>query len=263
MSDIKRVFEKDKAFIPFITVGDPDIGTSKEIIRALAEEGATLIELGIPFSDPMAEGPVIQNANIRGLKSGVTADDVFNMVKELRAEGVSVLFAIMTYANVVFSYGIDAFLSKMEDSGFSALILPDVPFEEKKEFSIPAEKHGISLISLVAPTSEERIKMIAGDASGFVYVVSSLGVTGMRTSFSSNIEEVVKAVKNANPDIPVAIGFGISNAQSAKKMAAISDGVIIGSAIVDIIGREGKNSPKYVRAFVREIIRAIREESFF
>ena len=258
MSDIKRVFEKEKAFIPFITAGDPDIETSKEIVRAMAEEGASLIELGIPFSDPMAEGPVIQEANVRGLKSGAAADDVFRMVRELRAEGVSVLFAIMTYANVVFSYGIDSFLSEMKNSGFSALILPDVPFEEKKEFSVPAEKHGISLISLIAPTSEERIKMIAKDASGFIYAVSSLGVTGMRSSFSSNLEDIVKAIRKENPDIPVAIGFGISNAESAARMAAISDGVIIGSAIVDIIGREGRNSPQYVRAFVREIIRAIR-----
>ncbi len=255
---MNRVFGEKKAFIPFITAGDPDISTSKKIIKAMAEEGASLIEIGIPFSDPMAEGPVIQNANYRGLKSNTTADDVFAMVHELRREGCSVPLAIMTYANVVFSNGTDAFLKKMEDAGFSALTLPDVPYEEKKEFSVPARAHGIDLISLIAPTSEDRIRKIAKDATGFIYCVSSLGVTGMRKSFSGNLEEMIKAVRSVNPDIPVAIGFGISDCESARKMAMISDGVIIGSAIVNIVAEYGENSVEPVRNFVRKIIRAIR-----
>lgn len=259
MSDIRRIFSKGKAFIPFITVADPDIETSKEIIRAMAEEGASLIELGIPFSDPMAEGPVIQEANQRGLMTGVSSDDVFEMVQSLRAEGIDVPLAIMTYANVVFSYGTEAFLSRMEKAGFCALILPDVPYEEKGEFSFVAESHGIALISLIAPTSEERIRMIATDATGFIYCVSSLGVTGVRKSFSSNIGQMIDSVRSVRPDIPVAIGFGISDEESAKAMASLSDGVIIGSAIVRIIAEYGKDSPSHVRSFVRRIIKAIRE----
>lgn len=259
MNDIIRAFSNGKAFIPFITVGDPDIETSKALIKTMAEEGASLIELGIPFSDPMAEGPVIQMANYRGLRAGVSADDVFDMVESLRAEGVDVPLAIMTYANVVFSYGTDLFLGRMEKARFSALILPDVPYEEKNEFSTPASLHGIALISLIAPTSEERIKMIASDASGFIYCVSSLGVTGMRSSFASNIGEMVNMVKSVRPDIPVAIGFGISDAKSAEKMASISDGVIIGSAIVNMIAEYGREAPVHVRGFVREIVSAIRK----
>lgn len=258
MNDIERAFENGKAFIPFITVGDPDIETSREIIKVMAEEGASLIELGIPFSDPMAEGSVIQEANYRGLRAGVTASDVFTMVRSLRGEGVNVPLAIMTYANVVFSYGIDSFLSEMEDAGFSALILPDVPYEEKGEFASVAALHNVSLISLIAPTSDSRIRMIASEATGFIYAVSSLGVTGVRSSFSSNIGEMVKTVRSVRPDIPVAIGFGIADAASARKMAELSDGVIIGSAIVKIIAKYGKDAPPYVRRFVKEIVEAIR-----
>ncbi len=257
MSDYKNVFST-KAFIPFITAGDPDLATTKEIIKVLYEEGASLVELGIPFSDPTAEGPVIQAANIRGMASGTITDDVFDMVLSLRSEHVDIPLAIMTYANVVFSYGIDAFLSRMEEAGFSFLILPDVPYEEKTEFSIPAEKHGIALISLIAPTSNERIRMIANDASGFIYCVSSLGVTGMRKTITTDVAAMVREVKAVRPDIPVAIGFGISNAETAKKMADVSDGVIIGSAIVNIIAEHGKDSPRYVRAFAKSIVSAIR-----
>lgn len=258
MNDIERAFRNGKAFIPFITVGDPDLETSRELIKVMAEEGASLIELGIPFSDPMAEGSVIQEANHRGLKAGVTASDVFSMVRSLRGEGVDVPLAIMTYANIVFSYGIDSFLSEMEEVGFSALILPDVPYEEKGEFAGIAALHNVSLISLIAPTSDSRIRMIASEATGFIYAVSSLGVTGVRSSFSSNIGEMVKTVRSVRPDIPVAIGFGIADAASARKMAELSDGVIIGSAIVKIIAKYGKDAPPYVRRFVKEIVEAIR-----
>lgn len=258
MTDIDKIFSEGKVFIPFITAGDPDLETTKKIIKVLAEEGAGLIELGIPFSDPTAEGPVIQSANIRGLKAGVTTDDVLDMAMELRNDGIDVPLAIMTYANVVFSYGTDRFMERMKRAGFCALILPDVPYEEKKEFSIPAKDHGIALISLVAPTSNERIKMIASDADGFVYCVSSLGVTGMRKTISSDVGDIVKEIKAANPEIPVAIGFGISDAETAARMAKLSDGVIIGSAIVNIIAKYGTDAPEYVRKFVKEIVKAIK-----
>ncbi len=258
MSDYKNVFSS-KAFIPFITAGDPDLETTKALIKVFAEEGASLVELGIPFSDPTAEGPVIQKANIRGMASGTKADDVFDMALSLRAEHVDIPLAIMTYANVVFSYGTDAFLSRMEEAGFSFLILPDVPYEEKREFSLFSERHGIALVSLVAPTSNERIRMIASDASGFIYCVSSLGVTGMRETITTDVGAMVRKVKEFRPDIPVAIGFGISSAETAKKMADVSDGVIIGSAIVNIIAEHGKDSPSYVREFSRSIVSAIRD----
>lgn len=258
MTDIERAFSRGKAFIPFMTAGDPDIKTTKNLIKGLADEGADLIEVGIPFSDPTAEGPVIQSANMRGIASGTTTDDVFQAVKELREDGLDVPLAIMTYANVVFSYGMAKFMKKMKDSGFCALILPDVPYEEKTEFSVPASSEGISLISLIAPTSQDRIEKIASDASGFIYCVSSLGVTGMRDSISSDVGEIVRSVKAIRPDIPAAIGFGISNAQSAAAMAELSDGVIIGSAIVNIIAEHGSDSPRYVREFAKGIVSAIR-----
>ena len=259
MNELDKVLEKGRALIAFITAGDPDPAVSVKYALALQKGGADVLELGIPFSDPMAEGPVIQEANQRGLMTGVSSDDVFEMVQSLRAEGIDVPLAIMTYANVVFSYGTEAFLSRMEKAGFCALILPDVPYEEKGEFSFVAESHGIALISLIAPTSDERIRMIAADATGFIYCVSSLGVTGVRKSFSSNIGQMIDSVRSVRPDIPVAIGFGISDEESAKAMASLSDGVIIGSAIVRIIAEHGKDSPSHVRSFVRRIIKAIRE----
>lgn len=256
--DISRIFKGKKAFIPFITVGDPDIGTSRKLIEVMAKEGASLIELGIPFSDPVAEGVVIQDANRRALESGVTTEDVFLLVESLRNDGIDVPLAIMTYANVVFSYGTEAFLSKMNSLRIAALILPDVPYEEKDEFSIPASRYGISLISMIAPTSNDRISMIAKDADGFIYCVSSLGVTGIRENFSSNIEDVVKSIRTVRPDLPIAIGFGISDARRAKAMADLSDGVIIGSAIVNIIAKYKNDSIEPVRSFVRDIVKAIR-----
>ena len=258
MTDIERAFSRGKAFIPFITAGDPDIETTKKLIRALSEAGADLIELGIPFSDPMAEGPVIQSANARGLESGTTTDDVFRAAEELRRDGLDTPLAIMTYANVVFSYGIKRFALRMKEAGFCALILPDVPYEEKMEFSVPAQDAGIDLISLVAPTSNERIKMIASDASGFIYCVSSLGVTGMRKSISENVKGLVDEVKKAAPHIKTAIGFGISDEKTAREMTSVSDGVIIGSAIVNIIAKEGMDSVTPVKDFASRIVRAIR-----
>ncbi len=257
MTKIKEAFSNGKAFIPFITCGDPDIETTKSLVREMTAAGADLIELGIPFSDPTAEGPVIQEANLRALTSGVTTDIIFDMVKELR-EDIKIPLVFMTYANVVFSYGTERFMKNASEAGINGLILPDVPFEEKGDFLPACREYGIELISMIAPTSENRITMIAKEAEGFIYVVSSLGVTGVRTSFSSGIEDVVKTIRAANPDVPCAIGFGISNPEQVKTMSQISDGVIVGSAIVKQIAAYGGDCVSPVAAFVKEMKAAQR-----
>ena len=257
MSRIKDAFKRGKAFIPFITCGDPDINTTKEIIREMVKNGADIIELGIPFSDPTAEGPVIQEANERALSGKVTTDDVFEMAKELRKE-IQIPFVFMTYANVVFSYGTEEFLKKAKESLMDGLILPDVPYEEKEDFLDTCDKYGIDLISLIAPTSKDRIRMIAKEAKGFLYCVSSLGVTGTRSEISTDLSSMIELVREVNKDIPCAIGFGISNPAQAAKMAEISDGVIVGSAIVKKIAQYKTDAPEKVGAFVKEMVEAIR-----
>ena len=218
---IAEAFEKGKAFIPFMTCGDPSLEVTEQLVYAMEEAGADLIELGIPFSDPTAEGPVIQGANVRALSGGVTTDKVFDMVVKIRKNS-SIPMVFMTYANVVFSYGTERFIKTAAEIGMNGLILPDVPFEEKEEFDTVCKKYGIDLISLIAPTSHERIAQIAKEAEGFVYCVSSLGVTGTRTNITTDIGAMVKLVKAAK-DIPCAVGFGISTPEQAKKMAEQAD----------------------------------------
>lgn len=255
MSNIKKAFENGKAFIPFITCGDPDLATTASCVRAAVDNGADLIELGIPFSDPTAEGPVIQGANIRALKGNVTTDKIFDLVVDLRQD-VTVPFVFMTYANVVFSYGADKFFAKCSETGIDGIILPDLPYEEKEEFLSYSEKYGVDLISLIAPTSENRIAMIAKEAKGFIYLVSSLGVTGTRSEITTDLDSIVKLIKE-NSNVPCAIGFGISTPEQAKKMAAISDGAIVGSAIIKIIEKYGTDAPKYVGEYVKAMKDAI------
>ena len=257
MSNIKKAFEKGKAFIAFITCGDPDLETTARAVRAAAENGADLIELGIPFSDPTAEGSVIQGANLRALKGGITTDKIFAFVKELRKD-VTVPMVFMTYANVVFSYGAKKFISACREIEIDGLILPDLPFEEKEEFDSVCKKYGIDLISLIAPTSHERVAQIAKDAEGFVYCVSSLGVTGTRTNITTDIGAMVKLVKQAK-DIPCAVGFGISTPEQAKKMAAQSDGAIVGSAIVKLCAQYGRDCVPYVKEYVKSMKDAVME----
>ena len=240
MSRIKEAFQNGKAFIPFLTCGDPDLGTTKEIVKVMVDNGADLVELGIPFSDPTAEGPVIQGANLRALKGGVTTDKIFDMVAELRKE-VTVPMVFMTYANVVYSYGIERFAKRAAEVGMDGLILPDVPFEEKEEFAPAFREQGMDLISLIAPTSHERIAMIAKEAEGFV------------------VGAMVKLVKEAS-DIPAAIGFGISNPEQAANMAEKSDGVIVGSAIVKLVEKYGKEAPSHVAEFVKSMKDAVSEK---
>ncbi|MBO4679026.1 MAG: tryptophan synthase subunit alpha [Lachnospiraceae bacterium] len=255
MSNIKSAFENKKAFIPFITCGDPDLETTKEIVKEAVKNGASLIELGIPFSDPTAEGPVIQGANIRALAGGVTTDKIFDLVRDLRKE-ITIPMVFMTYANVVYSYGSDKFIKTCSEIGIDGIILPDLPFEEKEEFLPECDKYGVDLISLIAPTSENRIAMIAKEAKGFIYVVSSLGVTGTRSEIKTDLKSIVKVVREST-DTPCAIGFGISTPEQAKKMASVSDGAIVGSAIIKIMEKYGKESPKYVGEYIRSMVDAV------
>lgn len=256
MSKIKSAFAHGKAFIPFITCGDPDLETTAAVVRAAVQSGADLIELGIPFSDPTAEGPVIQGANLRALQGGVTTDKIFDLVRELRRD-VEIPMVFMTYANVVFSYGAERFISTCQQIGIDGLILPDLPFEEKEEFLPICRKYGIDLISLIAPTSENRIAMIAKEAEGFLYIVSSLGVTGTRSEITTDLASIVEVVRQ-NTDVPCAIGFGISKPEQAKQMADIADGAIVGSAIIKLLEQYGKDAPDYVGAYVKSMKDAIR-----
>ena len=256
MSKIKNAFENGKAFIAFITCGAPVFETTAAAVPAAVTNGADLIELGIPFSDPTAEGPVIQGANLRALTGGVTTDKIFAFVKELRKD-VTVPMVFMTYANVIFSYGAGRFLSACQEIGIDGLILPDLPFEEKDEFLPVCREYGVDLISLIAPTSENRIAMIAKEAEGFLYIVSSLGVTGTRSEIKTDLESIIKVVRE-NTDIPCAIGFGISTPEQAKKMADISDGAIVGSAIIKILEQYGKEAPSHIGAYVKSMKDALR-----
>ncbi len=258
MNKIEAAFAKGKAFIPFITCGDPDLSTTKALILAMEAAGADLIELGIPFSDPTAEGVVIQEANIRALsgKDHVTTKKVFDLVREVK-QTVKIPLAFMTYANVVFSYGAERFMAECRESGIDGLILPDIPFEEKEEFSGVCRQYGVSLISLIAPTSKDRIRMIAREAEGFVYCVSSLGVTGVRSEIKTDIGEMVRLVK-AEKDIPCAVGFGISTPKQAADMSVHADGVIVGSAIVKLVAQYGTDCVSYVADYVSEMKAALR-----
>lgn len=256
MNKISDAFNNGKAFIGFVTAGDPDLNTSKEILLSMSKGGCDLIEIGIPFSDPIAEGPVIQDANIRALKNNVTTDDVFALTKSVSQE-VDTPMVFMTYLNVLFKYGYDKFLQKAKNSGICGVIIPDLPYEEKDELQSVAKKYGIEVVSLVAPTSEDRIKMIAADAEGFIYTVSSMGVTGVRSEIKTDLESITKAIKGVT-DVPVAIGFGINTPEQAKKYSHIADGVIVGSAIVKLIAEHKTDAPKYIYEYVKSMKDAIR-----
>ena len=256
MSKIHQAFEKGKAFIAFITCGDPDLETTAAVVRSAVENGADLIELGIPFSDPTAEGPVIQGANLRALQGGVTTDKIFDLVRELR-EDVSIPMVFMTYANVVYSYGAERFIRTCREIGIDGLILPDVPFEEKEEFLPLCHQYGVDLVSLIAPTSENRIAEIAAEAEGFLYIVSSLGVTGTRSEITTDLASIVSVVRR-HSKIPCAVGFGISTPEQARKMADVSDGAIVGSAIIKILEKYGRDAAPEVGKYVRSMKDALR-----
>lgn len=259
MSRIEEAFQKHKAFIAFITVGDPDLETTERVVHAAVENGADLIELGIPFSDPTAEGPVIMEADEVALKAGTTTDKVFELTKKLR-ETIKAPMVYMTYANVVFSYGCEKFAQKAADAGIDGLILPDVPYEEKEEFTEVFDRYGLDLISMIAPTSEDRIAMIAKEAKGFIYMVSSLGVTGTRSEITTDISAMTDLVKK-NSEVPCAVGFGISTPEQAARMAELSDGAIVGSAIIKIIAKYGKEAAGPVGEYVKEMAGAVHAKA--
>lgn len=248
---IKRAFDNKKAFIAFITGGDPNIEITRRLIPEMERAGADLIEIGIPFSDPVAEGIVIQNANERSLKAGTTTDLIFDMVKRIRNQ-VSVPLVFLTYVNPIFTYGVEEFFTRCEECGVEGVIVPDLPFEEKEEIKSYSSAHGVDIISLIAPTSDERIQMIAKESEGFVYLVSSMGVTGVRSSFQTDIKSIVGKIKD-NTDTPCAVGFGISTPAQVKEMTDIADGAIVGSAIVKIIEQHGENCIEPVCSYVEEM----------
>ncbi|MDR2884104.1 MAG: tryptophan synthase subunit alpha [Deferribacteraceae bacterium] len=251
MSRIAKAFNGKKAFIAFITGGDPDIETTERLIIAMAESGVDIVEIGIPFSDPIAEGIVIQKADERALKNGCTVDKLFDMVKRVRTK-VEIPILFMTYINPVFVYGKDKFMTRSAEAGIDGIIVPDLPFEERGELAEVCDKYNVTLISMIAPTSGDRTEAIARDAKGFIYCVSSLGVTGVRSTISSDIAAVIERIRKVS-STPCAIGFGISTPEQAQEMAAISDGAIIGSAIVKIIEKFGRDSVEPVKQFVNEI----------
>ena len=251
MSNIYKAFENKKAFVAFLTAGDPDYETSVKNFKAVAEAGADLIEIGIPFSDPIAEGPVIQEADIRALEAGMTTDKVFELLKEVRKD-VDIPIVFMTYANPVYHYGTEKFFEKASAAGADGIIIPDCPYEEKHEFSDTAEKYGMDFISMIAPTSENRIKEIASQAKGFIYTVSSLGVTGVRSEITTDLGAIVGHIKEVT-DVPAAIGFGISTPEQAEKMSKVADGVIVGSAMVRIVAEYGKDAPEKLAEYVRSM----------
>ena len=255
MSNIYKAFENKKAFIAFLTAGDPDFETSVECFKAVARAGADLIEVGIPFSDPIAEGPVIQEADLRALEAGMTTDKVFELVKEVRKE-TDVPMVFMSYINPIYHYGAERFFEKAAEVGIDGTIIPDMPYEEKDELTGAAKKFGLDIISMIAPTSEERIKMIAKEAEGFIYVVSSLGVTGVRSEINTDLGSMMKLVHEVT-DVPAAIGFGISTPEQAKKMAGYADGAIVGSAMVRIVAAEGKNAPDRLYEYVKSMKEAL------
>ena len=252
---IHKAFENGKAFIAFLTAGDPDADSTVKYVLEMEKAGADLVEIGIPFSDPTAEGVVIQDANIRALKNGMTTDGVFEIVRRIR-EVSQIPLCFMTYCNPVFHYGYDRFFAKCEELGVDGIIIPDLPYEEKTEVEEPANAHGVALISMIAPTSEARIHTVAKEAKGFIYIVSSMGVTGVRSEIKTDLASIVESIREVT-QVPCAIGFGISTPAQAHTYAKICDGVIVGSAIVQLIGKNGKNSPAHVGNYVRSMKNAM------
>jgi len=254
LSKIREVFENfenEKAFIGFLTAGDPSKEKTIEFILAMDRAGADLIEIGIPFSDPIAEGPVIQNANIRALSKGINTDDIFDLVKEVRKES-NVPLVFLTYINPVFYYGYEKFFKKCKNVGIDGIVIPDLPYEEKGEIADIAKNYDVDIISLIAPTSKDRIRMIAKDSTGFIYLVSSMGVTGVRSEIKTDLKEIISEIRSVT-DVPVAVGFGINTSEQAEKISKIADGVIVGSAIVKLIDEHGDNSKEYLEDYVSEM----------
>lgn len=236
MNRIDEVFaalksENRTALIPFITVGDPDLAATLDIIGELEAAGADIIELGVPYSDPLADGPVIQRASARALQSGVTLADCIKVAGAARARGIKIPFVLFSYYNPVMQLGLERFFDLIEENGISGILIPDLPFEENGEVREMSLRRNIHLIPLVAPTSQQRVRQIVAGGAGFIYCVSSLGVTGMRSQFFDGIEDFLQTVREASP-VPIAVGFGVSTNEHFRRFSRICDGVIVGSAIV-------------------------------
>jgi tryptophan synthase alpha chain len=259
MSNIAKAFQNGKAFIGFVTGGDPSVEKTKEFIRGMIRAGADIVEIGIPFSDPIAEGPVIQEANIRALSAGATVEKMFAIVQDLRKE-TKVPIVFLTYLNPVFHYGYDAFFKKASLCGLDGIIIPDLPFEEQAEVRESASAYGVDIISLIAPTSEARVKEIAANAAGYIYLVSSMGVTGVRGEITTDLDSIVKTIRSVTK-VPVAIGFGIHTPAQASRMAQMADGVIVGSAIVKIIAEHGAAAAPHIYRYVKEMKDAIKNNN--
>lgn len=262
MNRIERKFAQlkkaeKKALIPFVTAGDPNLATTEQLVPAMFAAGADLVEIGVPFSDPVAEGPVIQKASNRALNSGTSLVKIFEMVGHLRQKTDEPLL-LMLYLNSIFRFGKKRFFELCAKNGVDGVIVPDMPYEERSEIQAEAEKSGVIPISMVAPTSHERIAMIASSAKGFLYCVSSTGVTGMRSSFDTDFKDFFGTIKKYT-QIPCAIGFGISNPDQAKRMAAYCDGVIVGSAVVRLVEHDGSGAVPAVSEFVRSLKQAVAE----
>jgi tryptophan synthase alpha chain len=251
MSNIAKAFQNGKAFIGFVTGGDPGIEKTKEFVREMIRAGSDIVEIGIPFSDPIAEGPVIQEANIRALSNGATVEKLFTLVQDLRKE-TQIPLVFLTYVNPVFHYGYNAFFKRCADCGLDGIIIPDLPFEEQAEVREAASQYGVDIISLIAPTSESRIKEIAKNAAGYIYLVSSMGVTGVRSEITTDLASIAAVIRSVT-NVPVAIGFGIHTPSQAKDMAAIADGVIVGSAIVKLAAEHGEAAGPHIYRYVKEM----------
>ncbi|HEX2925536.1 MAG TPA: tryptophan synthase subunit alpha [Ruminiclostridium sp.] len=255
MSKINDTFKNGKAFIGFLTAGDPSLDKTEEFVLEMVKAGADLIEIGVPFSDPIAEGEVIQRANIRALSAGTTMDRIFETVARIRQK-TRVPLVFLTYLNPVFTYGYDHFFRKCSEYGVDGVIIPDIPFEEKGEMTPFSEKYDVDIISLIAPTSEERINKIAADAKGFVYCVSSKGVTGVRSEIKTDLKSIISTIRSATK-VPTAVGFGLSTPQQASEISKFADGIIVGSAIVKIIEEHGEKAAQPLFEYIHEMKQAI------
>lgn len=255
MNRIENTFKNKKAFIPFITAGYPNLKKTEDYIGEMVSAGADLIEIGIPFSDPVAEGPVIQKSSKKALEEGTNLDNIFELVKNVRKR-VAIPLVFMTYINPIFKYGYDKFFEQCAKTGIDGIIVPDLPFEEKDEILVYAKKYDVKIISLIAPTSQERIEEIAKSAEGFLYVVSSMGVTGVREEIKTDLQSILKSVKKVT-NVPACVGFGIHSPEQANKISKFSDGVIVGSAIIKLIEKYGTNADKYIFEYVKSMKEAI------
>ena len=255
MSRIKDAFQNKKAFIAYLMAGDPNLELSAEYILTAQDAGADMVEIGIPFSDPIAEGEVIQESAVRALASGARLDGVFSMAASIKSK-MRIPLVFMTYLNPVFVYGYDRFFAKCAEIGICGIIIPDLPFEEQAEAKTSAKKYNIEIVTLVAPTSEKRTERIAKEAEGFIYLVSSMGVTGVRSEITTDLSAIVSDIRQYTK-VPVAVGFGISTPQQAKQFASVSDGVIVGSAIVRIIARHGKNAKQALYEYIHEMKQSV------